>query len=993
MSALLYLLAALLIGDTLARPILNLPDARRRLATAFVVGLLSTSWLTYLSAYLLRETAVPLEGGNLVTAAVALVVLAGRIFAARTWLADRLRGIWARPRGVLRDGLMVPASAGDPEAGADWILIAGATLLVGWMTSQTYAWSGGELQIGTKVWSDFGPVTAIAQSFGVGSNFPTEYPHFAGFPILYHFLFYFAVGNLTFLGWDPALALNVLSTASTVSMIILVVSLGRRLLGSGLVGRIGALLFFVHGSLAWVGFVQGFPTPEPAYQAAIARSEFLPSGFPYRGEDWGVWTQVVFLNQRHLASSIGALLVVVLFVLDRHAARDAERLAAAGPGVRRWFHPRSWLDAADRLAVSVQDRMARPLHHLRVGLSDHHLLGWVVAGWVLGMLPMWNSAVFLASAIVMAVLFVLLPHRAQMTATAIAAASAAIPQLLVLRPPAVSEAGTFPVFHWGYVVEDATIGSAALYLAFTFGPKLALAALPVILGTWRQRIVLAAFTALVAAAFLVQFSVEVLANHKLLNIWLVVLNVFAAAGLVRLWRAGSGGARGRIVRAGGRATAMVMVMVIAIGGLIDLAPVRNAQKIGIRLEGDRLVDWVERETGPRDVFLTDLYVTHPILLAGRRLFYGWPYYAWSAGYPVTQREARIREILGATDPSVAVALLQREGIDFVAIDDGLRGRSLAPYLNESLFADTFERVFSDPDGRYGHLDIYRVPMAPVDAVIHAPLGLLDGGEGGGLGQFRGPLGIAVAPDGTVLVADTQNDRIQRFSMAGPYLGVFGGRGTANGRFHRPSGVAVDSRGHIFVADTGNDRVQEFEPGGTFVGEWRGPDPGLSAPKDLVVGPGDVLYVVDEGNGRVVERAADGSTRTFSWPGSGPGQLLGPTGIAADSERIYVADAGNGRLVIFPRDGSSPSAIPVPEWGIPRIQHPDVLIAGGGQIILSGFRSNSVVVLGPDGRREGTLAPVPPDRFDGPAALAAQPDGRIYVVELLADRVSLLPGPS
>jgi hypothetical protein len=54
----------------------------------------------------------------------------------------------------------------------------------------------GKLQIANPEYSDFGPNTALMQSFAVGHNFPTEYPHFSGDRIRYHFLFYFQAGNL-----------------------------------------------------------------------------------------------------------------------------------------------------------------------------------------------------------------------------------------------------------------------------------------------------------------------------------------------------------------------------------------------------------------------------------------------------------------------------------------------------------------------------------------------------------------------------------------------------------------------------------------------------------------------------------------------------------------------------------------------------------------------------------------------------------------------------
>jgi tripartite motif-containing protein 71 len=43
-----------------------------------------------------------------------------------------------------------------------------------------------------------------------------------------------------------------------------------------------------------------------------------------------------------------------------------------------------------------------------------------------------------------------------------------------------------------------------------------------------------------------------------------------------------------------------------------------------------------------------------------------------------------------------------------------------------------------------------------------------------------------------------------------YQTQFGSTGPNDGQFSDPQGVAVDSSGNIWVADTGNNRVQKFE---------------------------------------------------------------------------------------------------------------------------------------------------------------------------------------
>jgi DNA-binding beta-propeller fold protein YncE len=85
-----------------------------------------------------------------------------------------------------------------------------------------------------------------------------------------------------------------------------------------------------------------------------------------------------------------------------------------------------------------------------------------------------------------------------------------------------------------------------------------------------------------------------------------------------------------------------------------------------------------------------------------------------------------------------------------------------------------------------------------------------GSEGSGNGQLYDPIGVDVAPDGRVYVADRMNQRIQYFTPEGSFLGKWGTRGTGKGQFIGPRDVAVSPGGkRIYVVDSGNDRIQYF----------------------------------------------------------------------------------------------------------------------------------------------------------------------------------------
>jgi sugar lactone lactonase YvrE len=91
---------------------------------------------------------------------------------------------------------------------------------------------------------------------------------------------------------------------------------------------------------------------------------------------------------------------------------------------------------------------------------------------------------------------------------------------------------------------------------------------------------------------------------------------------------------------------------------------------------------------------------------------------------------------------------------------------------------------------------------------------LDRPEGLAVGHHYATDGPLPRPTPLVIyVADTGNNRIQRFSPDGQPLGSWGGTGRAPGEFMTPRGVAMDDKSELYVADAGNDRVQVLAPDG------------------------------------------------------------------------------------------------------------------------------------------------------------------------------------
>jgi predicted membrane-bound mannosyltransferase/DNA-binding beta-propeller fold protein YncE len=196
------------------------------------------------------------------------------------------------------------------------------------------------------------------------------------------------------------------------------------------------------------------------------------------------------------------------------------------------------------------------------------------------------------------------------------------------------------------------------------------------------------------------------------------------------------------------------------------------------------------------------------------------------------------------------------------------------------------------------------------------------------GQFDRPRGVAVAPDGSLYVADSGNHRIQHLSVDGEVIetwGVFGATTESGiapqGSFNEPWGVEVGPDGSVYVADTWNHRIQKFSADGEFLTSWgffgQAEDGyALWGPRDIAVDNQGRVLVADTGNKRIVAFDQDGGYLSeVGFSGFELGEFNEPTGIAVDEAGfVYVADAWNQRIQVLTL-GEDNSLTPVTAWDI------------------------------------------------------------------------------
>ncbi len=111
-----------------------------------------------------------------------------------------------------------------------------------------------------------------------------------------------------------------------------------------------------------------------------------------------------------------------------------------------------------------------------------------------------------------------------------------------------------------------------------------------------------------------------------------------------------------------------------------------------------------------------------------------------------------------------------------------------------------------------------------------------------LGVYN-PRGLAVSPEGKLLISDTGGGRILECDSEGRILRQFGKPGRGPGELIDPISVVPDGVGGVVVVDVGNERIQHFRSQGGVATVWPLPEKpeGLFSPQ-LVTGSAGVVWV-------------------------------------------------------------------------------------------------------------------------------------------------------
>jgi DNA-binding beta-propeller fold protein YncE len=266
------------------------------------------------------------------------------------------------------------------------------------------------------------------------------------------------------------------------------------------------------------------------------------------------------------------------------------------------------------------------------------------------------------------------------------------------------------------------------------------------------------------------------------------------------------------------------------------------------------------------------------------------------------------------------------------------------------------------------------------------------------GGFNAPSDVAVSPEGMVYIVDGVNHRVVVFDDRGRRRFSFGARGNGPGQLESPLGIDIAADGSVYIADTGNRRIQKFSADGKMLRQIELPpmDRRPADPVDVALAPSQRrCYVADNDNHRIlaVDLTTGGITRSIGEKGTGRLQFRYPFLMAVDAEAtLYAVDVINTRVQAIAPSGEFLNFIG--GWGVEKgeLYRPKgVAVDGKGRVLVSDSYLGVVQVFTGNGTFYAALGDLVNRRvlkFRTPVGMAVDLRGRIYVVEMLANKVSV-----
>ena len=608
------------------------------------------TWAVYIISWMFSVCAGaehPLFYGNLLVMTVATLVLAVLFKKKKKNIFPVAEGMLTR-KWILRKEI---------------ILFTVVTVFVTWMMFYVFYMKDGILYSGFSVFGDYAPHTAMMRSFSRGNNFPTQYPHYGGQDVKYHFMFQFLVGNLEYLGLRIDIGYNLVSILSLTGFLMILYAISYRMFHSFCAGASALVFFFFRSGTAFWQYLWEHFRAGDLVETLRANTSFI--GYT-TNENWGLWNFNVYLNQRHLA--FGLLMVsaaVWIFMEWLEAGCNHSENGIVWIG-KRIFSKDAWAGRNVKIAVLL--------------------------GVFLGLTAFWNGAALIGGLLILAGMAVFSDGKLDYAiCAALAVFFSEIQSKLFVSGSVMS-----PSFYWGFLAENKSFVGVIGYLAEISGFFFVGLVVTVVFLKRKERAVLFGFLLPLVFAFLVSLTPDINVNHKYVMISYAFTAVFWGWTVRRLFLAGKTGWKKWL----GRVVCGILCICLTLTGIYDYVIILRDNDSGHRMTvnmNSDLTDWLSENLHKDDLLLTPEYTMNEVTMAGVMLYCGWPYYAWSAGYDTYYRAEQAVTIYTTDDQNVLKETVKQEKITYILFEDGMSFESQE--CREDIIRETYPLVYTSEDGR------------------------------------------------------------------------------------------------------------------------------------------------------------------------------------------------------------------------------------------------------------------------------------------------------
>ena len=534
---------------------------------------------------------------------------------------------------------------------------------VTWIMFYVFHMKDGVMYSGFSVYGDYAPHTAMMRSFSRGNNFPTQYPHYGGQDVKYHFMFQFLVGNLEYLGLRLDLGYNLVSILSLVGFLMVLYAISYRMFFSSWAGACSLLFFFFRSGTAFWRYLWENIRTGNLIQALTENTVFI--GYT-TNENWGLWNFNVYLNQRHLAFGLLIVAVAIWIFMDWVEAGSVRKEKGI-LWIRNCFFTReAWICRNVDTAILM--------------------------GLFLGLTAFWNGAALIGGLLILAGFAVFSDGKLDY---AICAALAVFFSELQSKL-FVSGSVMSPSLYWGFLADHATVTGVLWYLAQISGFFFIGLVVVAVFLKRSERVILGGFLLPMLFAFLISLTPDINVNHKYVMISYAFVTVFWGWVVRNIFLSGKTKWKKWSCKV---ACAILCICLIGTGVydfVVILLDNDSAHRMTVDMESN-LTDWLSSNLKKNDLLLTPEYTMNEVTMSGVMLYCGWPYYAWSAGYDTNYRAGQAVMIYTTDDPQVLKTTVKKEKITYILFEEDMEFEQQE--CREDIIKKTYPLVYTSEDGR------------------------------------------------------------------------------------------------------------------------------------------------------------------------------------------------------------------------------------------------------------------------------------------------------